>query len=72
MCFFLEFPNSSRPKGNVLALGLGLLERTEAVLDLLLQLAESQEHGEDAKPTENDPWKYSIYGSIDIEMISLD
>ncbi|CAL1156097.1 unnamed protein product [Cladocopium goreaui] len=34
-------------RGNVLALGLGLLERTEAVLDLLLQLAESQEHGED-------------------------
>ncbi|CAJ1365219.1 unnamed protein product [Effrenium voratum] len=29
-------------RGNVLALGLGLLERTEAVLDLLLQLADTE------------------------------
>mmetsp|Transcript_10027 Transcript_10027/g.24221 ORF Transcript_10027/g.24221 Transcript_10027/m.24221 type:complete len:601 (+) Transcript_10027:97-1899(+) len=39
-------PKLSGLRGNVLALGLGLLERTEAVLDLLLQLAdtESAEH----------------------------
>ncbi|CAE7871973.1 PLA2 [Symbiodinium microadriaticum] len=39
-------PKLSGLRGNVLALGLGLLERTEAVLDLLLQLAdtESPEH----------------------------
>ena len=64
----MEFPRNltaCAAEGNVLALGLGLLERTEAVLDLLLQLAESQEHGEDwKKPSEKIQgsriWKYSI------------
>ncbi|CAE6967104.1 PLA2 [Symbiodinium natans] len=42
----VQDPKLSGLRGNVLALGLGLLERTEAVLDLLLQLAdtEGQEH----------------------------
>jgi len=43
-------------RGNVRALGLGLLERTEAVLDLLLQLAdaENQHHQLGSKACQND------------------
>eukprot|EP00434_Breviolum_minutum_P002262 symbB.v1.2.001994.t1/scaffold53.1/size378684/15 len=51
----LKSRHPSGLRGNVLALGLGLLERTEAVLDLLLQLAESQEHGEDHVAVKDGP-----------------